>query len=91
MAKRKVIKKATENQVNYANKISMSMGSNLRFDTNDDFCEVNKFIIDNMKKYKKVENRKCATEKQVEYANAISKTCNLGVMFDKNSPSKKCI
>lgn len=88
MTKRKTIKKATENQVNYANKISMSMGSNLRFDTNDDFCKVNKFIRDNMKMYKKVENRKCATEKQVEYANAISKTCNLGVMFDKNSPSK---
>lgn len=88
MAKRKSGKTATENQVNYANLIASSIGSDLRFSVEDSSCKVSKFIKDNMSDYRKMENRKCATEKQVEYANTISKTCDLGVMFDKNSPSK---
>ncbi len=85
MAKRKAKRAATKNQVNYANTIAESIGSDLRFSGEDSFYEVSNFIKEHAQDYRKNESEKCATEKQIEYANIISKTCNLGIMFNKNS------
>lgn len=84
MEKLKSRRKATENQVNYANAIAKTIGIKITFSTNDSFYDVSKFIRENEKAYKE-KNVRYASVKQIDYANAISDLCMIGEKFNEDS------
>lgn len=84
MERSKDRRKATENQVNYANAIAKTIGIERTFSTNDSFYDTSKFIRENENTYKE-NNAKCASVRQIDYANAISDLCKIGEKFDENS------